>query len=110
MATGILGFSEEEFWLSTLAKVMARLYVHVELERRRAFPAALAAAASISYGDKKITPNDILNTVWPLPKDVKAVTVTHDPDDGALGDWQGLKQSLRDRTRRIRKYPYAGSR
>ena len=94
--------TEPQFWKSTCAKVMAlyRLKI-IEWGRDRDYFPALCVAtirnALSSKTSRVWTADDILRLRYP-PESVM-ITQQHDPDRGAMGDWKGLKQSLKERTR-----------
>jgi len=102
--------TEDEFWLSTAAKVMAlyRVQIHGWAKTRDSFPARLAAIKLNSYrqkdGERVWTAEDFLAGYYPLSKSDKRESVmitSHDPDHGALGG-EALRSGLKGLTNRAK--------
>lgn len=72
----------------------------LEWNRTRDYFPALVAAVTLNAGrtkqsDRVFEPNDFLLSRYPKERQL----VTHDPDRGALGNWQHLKGALKGRTK-----------
>ena len=99
--------TEDEFWRSTLAKVVALYNVkRLDWDKSRDwFLAQIATFQANRYlrsekTDRIWNPGDFLGIVYPnegRTKGESSVTVTskHDPDAGAAGDWRALKAGLK---------------
>lgn len=107
--------TEVEFWASTYARVMALYEVQVnDWHQTRdyfiAYVASLYFGAHTPEGQTAPTSEEILASHYRPRK--RRVTITHDPDHGAMGDWQALKSHLKGTTtvakqRRAKLKPHA---